>query len=61
MLRRSKLPGRADGRLAVIAQPFDRLVEELGLVFPAGGGVTPPQSGQNLWLGFGAHVGVPRG
>ena len=59
-------PGRggaqgADGGFAVVAQQLDRLVEELGLVLLAGGGVAPPQSGQDFVLRFGAHVGVHRG
>lgn len=38
-----------------------RLVEELGLVFPPGGGVAPPQPDQDCLLRFGAHAGVHDG
>jgi len=51
----------ADGRLAVIAQQFHGLVQELVFVFRPRDGVVPPQPGQDLIFGFGAQVVVPVG
>ena len=58
--RRLRAPGAA-GRLAVIAQALNRLVEELTFEVRAGFGVLPAQPGRQFRLGFWAPVGVPRG
>ncbi len=51
----------ADGRLAVVAQKGDRLVEELTFVVRAGSGVRTPQLGQHFVFGLLTHVGVHLG
>lgn len=58
--RRLRAQG-AEGRLAVIAQELNRLVEELTFEVRAGFGVLPSQPGPQFLLVFLAHVGVPRG
>ena len=54
--RQGLVPQRADGGLAMVAQQFDRLGEELAFVLPTRPAILPPQLEEHFGFGLLAHI-----